>query len=122
MNGRERTLAVLAKQRPDRLPREVKLTPPLLEAFQQRTGSTDPAEYFDLDVRDVYFRPARQNGRFQPVLSRRHAAVVESRRAGKWANGAWASRPAPCGTSSISNTPCAGSRSLRSWKAIRSPI
>ena len=55
MTPRERTLAVLAKERPDRLPREVKLTPPLLEAFTRRTGSSDPTEYFALDVRDVYF-------------------------------------------------------------------
>lgn len=57
MTPRERTLAVLAHERPDRLPREVKLTPPLLEAFERRTGSNDPAEYFDLEVRDVYFTP-----------------------------------------------------------------
>jgi uroporphyrinogen decarboxylase len=55
MTPRERTLAVLAKQRPDRLPREVKFTPPLQEAFEQRTGAKDPAEYYNLDVRDVYF-------------------------------------------------------------------
>lgn len=57
MTHRERTLAVLARQRPDRLPRELKMTPPLLEEFHKRTGAADPAEYFDLDVRDVFFAP-----------------------------------------------------------------
>jgi len=57
MTPRERTLAVLARERPDRLPRELKLTPPLLEEFQKRTGADDPAEYFALDVRDVFFAP-----------------------------------------------------------------
>ncbi len=58
MTSRERTLAVLAKERPDRLPRELKLTPPLLDVFKERTGADDPAEYFNLDVRDVFFAPA----------------------------------------------------------------
>ena len=57
MTPRERTLAVLAREKPDRLPRELKMTPPLLEEFQKRTGASDPAEHFELDVRDVFFAP-----------------------------------------------------------------
>jgi len=57
MNSRERTLAVLAREKPDRLPRELKLTPALLEDFEKRTGASDPSEYFALDVRDVFFAP-----------------------------------------------------------------
>jgi uroporphyrinogen decarboxylase len=59
MNARERTLAVLARERPERLPRELKLTPPLLEVFKEKTGADDPSEYFGLDVRDVFFAPAK---------------------------------------------------------------
>ena len=59
MTPRERTLTVLAKERPDRLPREVKLTP-LLETFRQRTGFSDSAEYSALDVRHVFFAPPMQ--------------------------------------------------------------
>ena len=59
MNARQRTLAVLARERPDRLPRELKLTPPLLEVFKEKTGAEDPSEYFNLDVRDVFFAPAK---------------------------------------------------------------
>lgn len=55
MTPRERVLAVLNRQVPDRLPREIKLTSPLMEAFKARTGSSDPAEYYDLEVRDVFF-------------------------------------------------------------------
>jgi len=62
----ERTLAVLARERPDRLPRELKMTPPLLDAFQKRTGATDPAEYFALDVRDVFLAPPAQLPDFSP--------------------------------------------------------
>jgi uroporphyrinogen decarboxylase len=64
MNHRERTLAVLARERPDRLPRELKLTPPLQEEFERRTAATDPADYFDLDVRDVYFAPPTDHADF----------------------------------------------------------
>ena len=66
MTPRERILAVLAREQPDRLPRELKLTPPVLEAFQQRTGATDPAEYFALDARDVYLAPPAQLPDFSP--------------------------------------------------------
>lgn len=59
MTSRERTLAVLAREKPDRLPRELKLTPALLEDFQKRTGSSDPADYFALDVRDIFFASPR---------------------------------------------------------------
>ena len=54
MTPRERTQAVFQRKAPDRLPKEIKLTPPLLDAFKERTGAEDPAEYYDLDVREVY--------------------------------------------------------------------
>ncbi|MDR3688953.1 MAG: uroporphyrinogen decarboxylase family protein [Fimbriimonas sp.] len=54
MTPRERTQAVFQRRMPDRLPKEVKLTPPLLEELKRRTGSEDPYEYFGLDVREVY--------------------------------------------------------------------
>ncbi len=57
---------MLARERPDRLPRELKLTPPLLEAFQKRTGASDPAEYFALEVRDVFLAPPAQLPDFTP--------------------------------------------------------
>ena len=66
MTPRERTLAVLARERPDRLPRELKLTPPLLEAFRERTGASDPAEHFGLDVRDVFFATPTELPDFSP--------------------------------------------------------
>lgn len=57
MTSRERTVAVLNRQMPDRLPREIKLTQPLMDDFRKRTGANDPADYYGLDVRDVYFAP-----------------------------------------------------------------
>ena len=82
MTPRERTLAVVARERPDRLPREFKLTPALLESFHQQHGDGDPADHFSLEVRDVFFAPPTDAARLQPVLSGRRAAVVESGRLG----------------------------------------
>jgi len=66
MNSRERVLSVLAREKPDRLPRELKMTPPLLEEFRKRTGAEDPAEYFALDTRDVTFAPPAVLPDFSP--------------------------------------------------------
>ncbi len=56
MTPRERTRTVLKKNVPDRLPREIKLTPPLQETFEKQTGAKDVALFYDLEVREVYFR------------------------------------------------------------------
>jgi hypothetical protein len=64
MTPRERVLAVLRRERLDKLPRELKLTPPLFEEFERRTGATDPAEYFPLEVRDVFFAPPTETTDF----------------------------------------------------------
>lgn len=64
MTSRERTIAILERRVPDRLPREIKLTGPLLEDFRARTGADDPAEYYDLDVRDVFFSQPDQPADF----------------------------------------------------------
>ena len=55
MTSRERTIAVLERRVPDRLPAQFRLSPPLMDAFTQRTGSDDPDEHYGLDVRRVYF-------------------------------------------------------------------
>jgi uroporphyrinogen decarboxylase len=57
MTPRERVKAILSRKTPDRLPREFKLTPPLAEEFTKRTGASDPAEYYDFEMREVFFKP-----------------------------------------------------------------
>ncbi|MBE7559105.1 hypothetical protein HS125_09205 [bacterium] len=66
MTPRDRVQAVLHRRMPDRLPREIKLTPPLEESFQARTGkpASQMPDYYQLDVRDVFFRPPKQNNDF----------------------------------------------------------
>ncbi len=66
MTPRERVQAVLGRRVPDRLPREFRLTPPLQEAFEARTGATDPDEYYHLESRYVYFAPPGELADFSP--------------------------------------------------------
>lgn len=56
MTPRERVTAVLQKKTPDRLPREIKLTPALLDSFKMRTGSDDLDAYYQLETREVFFK------------------------------------------------------------------
>ena len=58
MNHRERVLLALGHREPDRVPRGgASLMPAVLGEFQRRTGHSDPDEYWDLDMRNVGFRP-----------------------------------------------------------------
>jgi len=68
MTPRERALAALRRRVPDRVPRELGFTPPMQEEFRRRTGATDPAEYFDFEVRTVELAPTRQQVDFSPYL------------------------------------------------------
>jgi uroporphyrinogen decarboxylase len=55
MNSRERVLAAVRRQEPDRVPRDLSwgMTPAVLELFRQKTGRDDPLEYFKVDTRLV---------------------------------------------------------------------
>ena len=68
MSPRERVRTALARRVPDRVPREMGFTPPVMELFRERTGADDPAEYFDFEVRVVSIRPTRRKADFSPYL------------------------------------------------------
>ena len=53
MTPRENVLSALRRERPEIIPKELKLTPPLLKKFKEKTGSDDPAEYFNMEMREV---------------------------------------------------------------------
>ena len=57
MNHRERVLATLRHQEPDRVPRYAGLDPEVVDEFRRRTGADNPAEYWDWDLRHVGFLP-----------------------------------------------------------------
>jgi uroporphyrinogen decarboxylase len=72
MTPRERVLTALNREVPDRVPFELSFggfTPPLMETFVARTGSTDPASYWGFPVRSVGLR-----GEPQYELWRRYSA------------------------------------------------
>jgi uroporphyrinogen decarboxylase len=57
MKPRERLLTAMRRQTPDRVPRELTMTPALLERFREKTGASDPAEHWGFEERIVAFRP-----------------------------------------------------------------
>jgi len=68
LTPRERVLTALRRRVPDRVPREMGFTPPMLEEFRHRTEATDSAEHFDFEVRTVDLAPTRQQVDFSPYL------------------------------------------------------
>lgn len=62
MTSRERVLAVAARKKPDRLPKDLSwgLSAEKEAEFRQRTGREDYWEYFGLDIRMLEFAPATQ--------------------------------------------------------------
>ncbi|MFA0744285.1 MAG: hypothetical protein LASZOEIN_001075 [Candidatus Fervidibacter sp.] len=56
MTPRERVLEAIKRGNPDKCPKEAGFTPAVYEEFKRRTGHTDPAEYFGMEIRYVGFR------------------------------------------------------------------
>lgn len=68
MIPRDRALTTLRCQVPDKVPRLMAFTPPVLEDFHRWTGATHPAHYFDFEVRHVGIGPTKQEVDFSPYL------------------------------------------------------
>jgi len=49
-------LEAIKRGNPDKCPKEAGFTPAVYEEFKRRTGHTDPAEYFGMEIRYVGFR------------------------------------------------------------------
>jgi uroporphyrinogen decarboxylase len=56
MTRRERMLATLEHRQPERVPKHIRFSPAMLEVFRQKTGSSDPEGYYDLEL--TYTIPA----------------------------------------------------------------
>lgn len=69
MQPRQRVLTALRRQAPDRLPYFIRMTPPVIEELRRHTGETDPAAYFQTDIRDVTMAPTRQVADYRPYLA-----------------------------------------------------
>ena len=83
MNARERVLAALAHEDPGKVPRYTSFTPVVMERFQRETGSDDPDDFFDHEVRDVDLNPTRLNTDF----SRFHQDAPDNIRITEWGIG-----------------------------------
>ncbi|MCD6506900.1 hypothetical protein J7M22_09790 [Candidatus Poribacteria bacterium] len=60
MTPRERVLTALAHEQPNQVPKTAGFTPHLYKVFRERTGASDPYEYFKIEIRGVGFkRPKR---------------------------------------------------------------
>ena len=68
MNQRERALTALRRQVPDKVPRMMSFTPPMLDEFRRRTSATNPADHFDFEVRTVHIAPTDQQADFSHYL------------------------------------------------------
>jgi uroporphyrinogen decarboxylase len=72
MNSRERVTRALKHQIPDRVPFDFALgfSPYQLEQFKQRTGQTDPNDYFGADVRGTGISPSRHLADYSAYIDR----------------------------------------------------
>ncbi len=53
MTPRERVLTAMRRGIPDRVPMTMSLCPSQMETFQKKTGASDPAEYFGIEIRNA---------------------------------------------------------------------
>ena len=80
MTPREVVLAALRREQPDRVPKIVQFTPALFEMFKRKTGSTDPADYWDFECRGLGLKGTRLKNdydRYHPEDARDRIARVD---------------------------------------------
>lgn len=53
MTPRERVMTAMNRRKPDKVPKQAGFTPALFDVFKEKTGSSDPAEYFGFETRNV---------------------------------------------------------------------
>lgn len=63
---RRRVLLALGGVKPDKVPKFAWWTPAVLKMFKDKTGSIDPAEYFNIEIREVF--PSVVNDGLAPFL------------------------------------------------------
>ncbi len=69
MTPRERLLATLRHEIPDRVPKEAGFTPHVLEVFRQKTGAQNPADYFGFESRGVGLRRASETPNWREIYA-----------------------------------------------------
>jgi len=66
MSPRERVLAAMRRERPDRVPKTAGFTPAIQEKFEAATGCANAAEYFGFENRAIGFRGPTELPDFSP--------------------------------------------------------
>lgn len=59
----------IRRGRPDRVPVDIGLTPAVYETFKRETGMEDPAEFFGIEVRNVWLDPLKSKPDFSRYLA-----------------------------------------------------
>ena len=83
MTPKERVIRALKREGPDKVPRELSFgafTPELMEVFKEKTGSDDPAEYFNFEVRSLNFKIPPETDKFVKY----HTNLPEGARIDEW--------------------------------------
>ena len=71
MSSRERVLTAMHRHKPDRVPFVIgDFSPFQMEVFRQKTGATDPFEFFGSDIRGVCIGPTRLKTDFSRYFDR----------------------------------------------------
>ena len=124
MTPRERTQAVFQRRIPDRLQKEIKLTPALLDAFErerrERGTKTSPGTTGSTRARSTS-RNRVQCPTLLGLLPGRSASAVESRRLGGRRVGSRLDARKRAAFSSTSSTRCCTSTASKTSSATRSP-
>jgi uroporphyrinogen decarboxylase len=68
MNQRERFLAAIRREMPNKVPKYAEFTPRQLEQLKAKTGCDNPAEYFNYEMRAIYFEPTSQHPDYSRYL------------------------------------------------------
>lgn len=68
MLPRERFLAALNRENPDRVPKNADFTPQALKTFQENSGVEMPSEYFGFEARYLNLNPTIKEMNFDPYL------------------------------------------------------
>ena len=79
MSPRERVTRAMNRQKPDKVPKTANFTATIRTIFEEKTGSTNPTEYFGMEPRSVGFKPTEHQADFSEYFDElpENAAVSE---------------------------------------------
>ena len=70
LTPRERVVKALRRERPDKVPKDFECTPQIHKIVKEKTGSSDPLEYFGCEMRWVGWLPTKNKRDFSAYLGK----------------------------------------------------